>query len=98
MRALLLSLVALLSASGAQSQRLMCKPATLAALKPKPELTYECDAKLNDWDEKILKLPARVAAIKTLVSELSSYADAKWWAADVVNLSVCDFAGKAGTL
>ena len=98
MRALLLSLIALLSVSGAQAQRLMCKSATLAALKPKPELTYECDAKLNDWDEKILNLPARVAAIKTLVSELSSFTDARWWAADVVDLGVCDFTGKAGTL
>jgi hypothetical protein len=103
MRAIFLICVALWSLSSvAHAQRsnqpLMCKRATLAALPPKPELTYECDAQLNDWDEKILKLPARVAAIKTLESELTSFTDAAWWAADTVDLGVCEFTGKAGTL
>jgi hypothetical protein len=93
--------VALLSVSayGQRSNRpLTCKKATLAALQPKPELSYECDAQLNDWDEKILKLPARAAAIKTLVSELSSFTDAAWWASDPVDLGACEFTGKVGTL
>ncbi|HEX3249286.1 MAG TPA: hypothetical protein VHS05_07645 [Pyrinomonadaceae bacterium] len=76
----------------------MCKKATLAALKPMPELSYECDAQLNDWDEKILKLPARVAAINTLESKLSSFTDPSWWATDIVDLGVCDFTGATGTL
>ena len=100
MRVLLLTLVALLSvsASAQRSNRaLTCKKATLAALQPKPELTYECDAQLNDWDEKILKLPARVTAIKALVSGLSSYTDAACWAADSVDLGICEFTGKEGT-
>jgi len=70
----------------------------LAALKPIPELTYTCDEQANDWDEKILKLPARVAAIKSLMSALSSFSDAAWWAADTVDLSVCDFTQKPGAL
>ena len=77
---------------------LSCKSATLVALKPMPKLSYECDAQLNDWDEKILKLPARVSAIKTLVSQLSSFTDPAWWAADTVDLGVCDFKGTVGTL
>ena len=77
---------------------LVCKSATLAALKPMPKLSYECDAQLNGWDEKILKLPARVSAIKTLESELSSFTDPTWWAADIIDLAACDFTGKAGTL
>ena len=76
----------------------MCKTATLTALKPKPELKYECDEQLNDYDEKILKLPARVAAIKSLVAELSTFTEPAWWTADVVDLGVCEFTGKAGTL
>jgi hypothetical protein len=67
-------------------------------LKPRPKLNYQCDEQLNAWDEKILKLPARVAAIKSLVAELSSFTEPAWWAADVVDLGVCDFAGKPGTL
>src|SRR5690349_14402622 len=103
MRGLFLICVALLVLFGvAQAQRpnrpLICKTAPLAALKPKPELSYECDAQLQDWDEKILKLPARVAVIKTLESELASFTDAAWWAADPVDLGVCEFAGKVGTL
>ena len=96
---LLLTIVFLLSPTFAQrSKPLVCKKATLATLKPKPKLDYQCDDNLNAWDEKILKLPARVAAIKSLVSELSSFDEPAWWAADVVDLGVCDFAGKAGTL
>ena len=97
-----LTVVALLSALPAYAQRskrpLVCKKATLAALKPIPELSYECDGQLNDWDEKILKLPARVAAIKTLAAELESFSDPAWWSADIVDLAACDFSGQEGTL
>jgi hypothetical protein len=93
-------LLSLVSVSDAQqsSRSLMCKNATLAALKPRPELSYECDAVLNDWDEKVLGLAGRVAAIKTLVSELSSFTDPRWWAADVIDLGACEFTGKPETL
>lgn len=77
---------------------LVCKKPVLAALKPKPELTYPCDEKVNDWDEKVLKLPARVAAIKTLIAQLSSVSDAVWWGADVVDLGVCEFTHEPGAL
>ena len=77
---------------------LVCKQPVLAALKPIPELKYACDEQANDYDEKILKLPARVEAIKSLMSELSSFSDAAWWTADTVDLSVCDFTKKPGTL
>jgi len=77
---------------------LVCKRPVLAALKPIPELKYACDEQANDYDEKILKLPARVEAIKSLMSELSSFSDAAWWTADTVDLSVCDFTKKPGTL
>jgi hypothetical protein len=96
---LLLTIVFLLSPAYAQrSKPLVCKKATFAALKPRPEFDYQCDDNLNAWDEKILKLPARVAAINSLVSELASFNEPAWWAADVVDLGVCDFNGKAGTL
>ena len=77
---------------------LVCKQSTLAALKPKPELSYPCDDQLNDYDEKTLKLPARLTAIKTLMSQLSSFSDSAWWAADIVDLGVCDYTQKSGRL
>src|SRR5690349_78063 len=67
---------------------LVCKKSVLAALKPIPRLDYPCDEQLQDWDEKILKLPARVEAIKNLTSELASFSDPAWWKADPVDLSV----------
>jgi hypothetical protein len=77
---------------------LVCKQAALAALKPMPELNYPCDGQANDWDEKILKLPARVEAIKNLTSQLSSFTAPAWWAASTVDLSVCDFTQEPGPL
>jgi hypothetical protein len=77
---------------------LVCKQPVLAALKPMPELSYECGEQPNDWDEKILKLPARLAAIGGLLSELSSLSDPAWWTADPVDLAVCDFKQKVGAL
>src|ERR1043165_6608207 len=77
---------------------LICKKPVLAALKPTPRLDYPCDEQLQDWDEKILKLPARVEAMKKLTSELGTFSDPAWWVADPVDLSVCDYAQKPGPL
>lgn len=98
--AFLLALIGLSSISFAQRSNpmLVCKRPVLAALKPVPELSYQCNEQLNDYDEKILKLPERVAAIKTLMSQLASFNDTAWWSADAVDLSVCEFAGEPGTL
>jgi hypothetical protein len=98
MRVVIAILLLLSPAYAQRSKPLVCKNATLGALKPRPNLDYQCDDNLNDYDEKILKLTARVAAIKSLVSELSLFNEPAWWAADVVDLGVCEFAGKAGTL
>ncbi len=77
---------------------LVCKRPVLAVLKPAPELSYECGDQPNDWDEKILKLPARLAAIRSLMSKLSSFSEPAWWTADPLDLNVCDFKKKAGAL
>src|SRR6476659_3196219 len=76
------------------AQRVVCMQPSLAALTPKPELSYPCNDQLNDYDEKTLKLPARLAAIKTLMSQLSSFSDSAWWATDIVDLGVCDYTQK----
>ncbi len=77
---------------------LVCTRPVLAALKPMPELSYPCNEQLNDYDEKILKLPARIAAIKTLMSQLSSFSNPAWWARSTHDLSVCDYTQKPGAL
>src|SRR5215470_12552438 len=88
---LFLSVIAAFSAStypfqSRSKQPLTCKKPVFAALKPKPEFSYECDEQLQPWDEKILKLPGRLAAIKSVMSDLESFSDPAWWTADVVDL------------
>jgi hypothetical protein len=95
---ILLTAVATQSFTQRRKPTLVCKQAALAALKPMPELNYPCDGQANDWDEKILKLPARVEAIKNLTSQLSSFTAPAWWAASTVDLSVCDFTQEPGPL
>ena len=77
---------------------LVCKRPVLAALKPMPEFSYPCNEQLQDWDDKILKLAARVEAIKSLMSELAGFSDAAWWTPDAVDLSICDFSKQVGPL
>src|SRR6185295_20063307 len=93
-RLFLLVLIGLSISSSAFAQRsnppLVCKRPVLAALKPVPKLSYQCNEQLNDYDEKILKLPERVTAVKALMTELASFNDAAWWSADAVDLSICD--------
>lgn len=99
---ILLVIIGVLIPSSSLAQRsrpaLVCRKPVLAVLKPVPKLSYECNEQVNNYDEKILKLPVRVAAIKSLMSELASFNDAAWWSADTVDLSVCDFTNEAGTL
>src|ERR1044072_3103581 len=101
-RLLIAALIGLSIPVGSSAQRakpvLMCKQSVLAALKPLPKLSYQCNEQVNDYDEKMLKLPERVAAIGALITELSSVNDAAWWTAGPVDLSVCDFAAEPGTL
>ena len=75
-----------------------CKQTALDAVKPMPELTYECGDLPNDWDEKILEFPARREAIKNLMPQLAAITDAPWWTTNVVDLNVCDFKRESGPL
>lgn len=95
---LLLTVINFSFAQRRSKPALVCKRPVLAALKPMPELSYPCDDQLNDYDEKILKLPARLTAIKTLMSELSSFSDPTWWSTDIVDLGVCDYTKQPGPL
>ena len=94
--ALVLTLINFSFAQRRSNPPLVCKRSALAALKPKPELSYPCNDQLSDYDEKTLKLPARLDAIKFLISDLSSFSDPAWWATDVVDLGVCDYTKKPG--
>ncbi|HKV37453.1 MAG TPA: hypothetical protein VJP89_24130 [Pyrinomonadaceae bacterium] len=94
-------LVLVLLAGPALAQRKpvsVCKKAAAAALKPMPELEYQCGSE-QEWDEKQLKSPARLAALKSLTTELSALSSPEWWQTSVADLNTCDFKnGQPGTL
>src|SRR5690349_92895 len=70
-----------------EAKTLVCKPAVLAAFKPSPKLKYRCDAELSDYDEKVLKQPNRIIAIKAFERTLGTFTNAAWWQATVDDLN-----------
>ena len=76
----------------------VCSQAAFAAFKPLPKLEYDCPEGTNDYDDKILKLPVRIAAIRDVVRTLQSFTDPAWWRVDVDNLNACEVHAAAGAL
>lgn len=88
------------SASQALAQRnrpTVCSQTAFAAYKPLPELEYDCPEPI-DSDEALMKLPARLAAIRLLEKVLETFDNAAWWNADAQELNYCEIHGKAGAL
>jgi hypothetical protein len=73
-----------------------CKRTAFAAFKPLPKMEYDCAESANDSDDKILKLPERLAAIRGLEKELEGFTNAAWWQADINDLNACKVHGGAG--
>jgi hypothetical protein len=86
------------SSSSPQATKLVCKKSVLAAWKPIPKLRYSCGGSNDESDEKMLKSPARVRAIKLLVAQLETLDSSAWWQSSPDDLNVCDFRRKVGTL
>ncbi len=84
----------------AQKQRAVpiCRQATFSALKALPKMDYDCPEDVNDYDEKILKLPGRLASIQDVVKGLQGFTDPSWWEAPVDELNACEVHGGAGEL
>jgi hypothetical protein len=92
------SLVLILLVGPAVAQRksvVVCKRAASVAVRPAPQFEYPCSAE-NDWDEKQLKSPERVAALNRLMTEISTLNSPAWWEASVDELNACDFKGEPG--
>jgi len=96
---LLLGLVAIhVSSFSTQDPPLVCKAPAFAAWKPLPTFRYSCKGASDEWDEKVLKLPARISALKLLTTQLEALNNPAWWHASVKDLDVCDFRRRPGTL
>jgi len=100
MTALLLSLLLVPRCVHAQREQIVpiCNQAAFTAFKSWPKLEYECPEGLNDYDDKILKLPARLAALRNLTRQLETFNDAEWWQSDVDELNACGLHHRVGDL
>jgi hypothetical protein len=75
-----------------------CSQAAFAAYKPFPKLEYECDESLAEYDDKVLKLPQRLAAIRGVMKQLEGFTNEAWWRASVDELNACNLHQGAGRL
>ena len=73
-----------------------CTQTTFAAFKTLPKMEYACPEGSNDSDDKILKLPERLAATRSVMKELNAFTNAAWWQANVDDLNACGVHGSAG--
>jgi len=83
-----------------QSQKLVpnCMQAPFDARKSFPKLEYECLEGVNDFDEKILKLPQRLAEIQRVIKELETFTNPNWWQSSVDELNACSIHQSVGAL
>lgn len=94
----------LLSAAAIQSQAQTkkdapaCSRSGFAAFRALPKLEYECPDNPNDSDDRILRLPQRVRAIRVLIRSLEQFSATPWWQTSVDELNACALHGQAGEL
>jgi hypothetical protein len=86
------------AAFSALSQNLVCKQRALAALRPIPELKYDCNEDLTESDDAVLTQANRREAINLYTKSLEKLVYADWWKISVEDLSICDFRRQAGAL
>jgi hypothetical protein len=75
-----------------------CTERAFAALRAMPKLKYECPEEGQEWDEKILKMPARLTAIRRVMKALESFTNPAWWQAEAEELNACSVHHKVGAL
>ena len=93
-------LVCLCELAAAQGKKLVpnCMQDPFDALKPFPKIEYDCPEGVNDFDDKILKLPQRRASIRSAIKQLETFTNPKWWAASVDELNACSLHKSVGAL
>lgn len=69
----------------------VCAETTMAAHRDLPELQYDCPEGLIESNDRILKLPARLAALSDVMKELAGFENPAWWRAGIDDLTACDF-------
>src|SRR5437868_1793481 len=83
--------------AAAQGKKLPnCMQDPFDALKPFPKIEYDCPEGVNDFDDKILGLPDRLASIRNAIKTLETFTNPKWWAATVDELNACSLHKSVG--
>lgn len=98
---LFLSCLLFVFVNNAMAQRnrpTVCSQVAFAAYKPLPDLEYECPEEGSGSDEALMKLPARLAAIRKAEKVLASFTSTGWWNANAEELNNCEIHGRAGRL
>jgi hypothetical protein len=97
LRICILLLVASVSSFAQKTKQITtCTQTTFAAFQRLPKMEYDCPEGPNESDDKILKLPERLAAIRSVMKELNAFTNAAWWQANVDDLNACGVHGSAG--
>lgn len=91
-------LFSLLAALSAASQTPVCRPAALKAVRPIPQLHYDCREDLTDSDDAVLVQPNRREALDHYAQALEKLTFSDWWQFSVEDLNVCDYRKKPGAL
>lgn len=76
----------------------VCSQKAFASAKPLPKIEYECPEGLNDFDDKILKLPSRLSSLRRAMKRLEQFTNQVWWDVDVDDLNACSVHKSAGQL
>jgi len=104
MNRFLVALALMLSAfdlAAAQSQKQLvpnCMQAPFDALRSFPKLEYDCPEGVNGFEDKILTLPQRLAAIRSVIKELETFTNPNWWQTSVDELNACSIHKSVGAL
>lgn len=93
-----LSLVPRIANGQRQMPAPVCTQTAFAALKTFPKLEYQCDESLTEYDDKVLKLPQRLAAIRGVMKQLEGFTNEAWWRAGVDTLNACKLHQSEGAL
>lgn len=75
-----------------------CSRSAFAAFRALPKLEYECPDNPNESDDKILRLPQRLRAIRSLMRSLEQFSNPAWWRADIDELRACQIHQTPGEL
>ena len=75
-----------------------CSERAFKAAKQFPKIEYECPEGVNEFDDKILKLPERLSSLRKAMRQLEQFTSPVWWDVSVDELNACSAHKSVGQL